>query len=498
MRPPRPYQDRDAKAILGHLQRRQNPLYVLPTGGGKTWTFCYVTGTVVQHAHWHVGVFVHRVELLEQASDALAAAGIAHGIVAPGHMITSHHVHVASIDTVLARLKAGCAETARWLASLDMAVLDEAHHAVAGKWVRLAQAMSRALLFGVTATPYRTDGQGLGDVFNAAVTGPGVRDLIEDGWLTPFAVYAPPNPLLSLAGIKKRGGDYVQAELQRLMDTDALILPAVRAYTRLCPGTPAIGFCTGIDHAAHVGERFAAEGWDARSVDGTVAKHERKAAIRGLGTGALQVLTSCDIVSEGTDVPVVGAAIMLRPTASTGLYQQQVGRAARPVWPSGFDPNAASAAERRAAMAAAGKPHAIILDMVGVVATHGMPDEVRPWSLAGGIKGAERTVTATRQCRRCHRVHAWADTCPACGMAYPKAVARPGLPDPRRVSGPGIGGLTAEQVISMPLTAVLDHAKSPADVRRIREIRGYKDGWANKVIAEKFGIGQRRYGGWGR
>ena len=487
----RPYQKAMSAEIRAHLQRRQSPLAVLATGSGKTVLFTHVTGAVLTHAGWHVGVFVHRVELLDQAGRALDDAGIPHGRVMPGHTITSHRVHVASIDTVLARLAAGCIETARWLAALDMAVLDEAHHAVAGKWLRLAQAMSKALLFGVTATPFRSDGQGLGDVFTAAVKGPSVGDLIEDGWLTPFAVYAPPNPF-SLAGIRKRGGDYVQSELQRLMDTDALILPAVRWYGRLCPGTPAIGFCTGIDHAAHVAQRFAAAGWVATSVDGGMSQEVRRSAIQGLASDDVQVLTSCEIISEGTDVPVVGAAIMLRPTESTGLYQQQVGRAGRPIWPLGFDPNSASAAERRAAMVSAGKPYALILDMVGVVATHGMPDEDRPWSLQGGIKGQERAVTATRRCRRCHRVHAWAEECPACWFKYPAEAKRIGAPDLRSVAHlPGVGGLTAEDVHRLPLNRVLEHCLHPDDVRRVAAIRKYKAEWSRRVIAAQFGIGQQ-------
>lgn len=481
MKTPRPYQARDAKGILARLQRGQHPLYVLPTGGGKTWTFCHVSGYVLQHAGWHIGVFVHRRELLRQASKALASAGIPHGVVMPGHTITSHHVHVASIDTVLTRLAAGCVDTARWLASLDMAVLDEAHHAVAGKWVRLAQAMAKALLFGVTATPYRTDGQGLGDVFNAVVQGPTVSNLIDDGWLTPFAVYSPPNPF-SLSGIRKVGGDYAKGDLQRHMDTDELILPAVSWYARLMPGTPAIAFCTGVDHAAHVAERYTAAGWWARSVDGSTADDERDASIAGLGSGAVQVLTSCELISEGTDVPAVGGAIMLRPSESTALYLQQVGRAARPIWPEGFDPNTATADERRFAMVEAGKPHALILDMVGIVMAHGMPDETRPWSLAGGIKGQERAVTPTRRCRRCHRVHAWANECPACWFKYPTADGT-ALKSVARL--PGVAGFSAEEIKLMPFdrVKVMVASASDVDARAIAKIRGYDRHWLDKVRA---------------
>ena len=126
----------------------------------------------------------------------------------------------------------------------------------------------------------------------------------------------------------------------------------------------------------------------------------RAKLIEDLGAGRLDVLTSCDIVSEGTDIPVVTAAILLRPTQSESLYLQQVGRVLRP---------------------APGKSHAIILDHVGNVITHGLPDMDRDWTLDGSPrrgKKRDEPAPSVRQCPQCFAAHAPAPVCPACGHEY--------------------------------------------------------------------------------
>lgn len=478
MRTARPYQKKIINEVLGCLQRRLDPLAVSPTGSGKTVIFGNVTGFVVQHAGWHVGAFVHRRELLQQASDDLTTAGIDHGVIKPGHTVTSHKVHVASIDTVLSRLSAGCLETARWLAGLDLAIFDEAHHAVAQSWLRLTKAMAKALLFGVTATPYRLDGRGLGDVFSAAVQGPSIAELIDDGWLAPFAVYAPPTPL-NMTGIGKLGGDYKKSDLQRVMDQTDLIRLGARWYSRLCPRVPAIWFGTGIDHAFHASDIYGRLKWETTWVDGGVSDDDRDAAIKGLARGTIHVLMNAELISEGVNVPVVSAIIQDRPTASTALAQQQWGRASRPIWPDGFDPNPATADERKVAIARSSKPWAWIIDMVGNVASHGMPDEPRPWSLTDGIRGMERNVRATRRCPHCYRVHAWDHVCHGCGRRYPNA--------PRPVAGqelwrqPGAMGLTAEQIKAMSHKDLMPLVRCATDLGSIARIKGYPRTWARQA-----------------
>lgn len=466
--PLRPYQADDLRKILALLARGvKGTLYECPTGGGKTKIFTEAADVVTREG-WSVWIFVHRRELLWQASRALASLGVSHGVIAPGQPLTDDLVQVVSIDTVGARLVSLLPRLRR----VHLAIVDEAHHIVAGKWRQVLAQMSQAQILGVTATPFRYDGKGLGDLFTEAVRGPSIGDLIELGYLAPPAVFAPPTNI-NLAKVKKRAGDYAVDELARVMDTDEVTLPAVRHYAKICGGVPAIAFCVSVEHAHNVAAQFSKAGWAAAAIDGSMSIQQRDGAIQALASGRLQVLTSCEIVSEGTDIPVVGAAILLRPTKSTGLYLQQIGRILRIY---------------------EGKTEAIIIDQVANVAEHGMPTERRSWSLAGGLRGLERAVTATRRCRSCFYVCAKGpERCPRCSRKYPVPKTH-AVSEVKLAAMPGFGELSAERIASMTLKSLLPLAKTREDLMLVAQIRGYKRGWVDYVMRERSGIGiTRRY-----
>jgi superfamily II DNA or RNA helicase len=447
----RPYQQKNVNEILACLQRGEDPLYVLPTGGGKTEVFCNATETVVS-AGWDVAIFVHRVELLRQASKRLTSKGIDHGVIAPGHDLTSHKVHVASIDTIGARLES----LTPWLKRLQLAIPDEAHHSVANKWDRVLQLPHRR--FGATATPCRTDGKGLGEtgLFKRLVRGPSIKELTGLGYLAPGEVYAPPTGL-DLSKVGKRGGDYVLSQIAALTDTDELSLIARRWYAKMCPGQPAVVFCTTVEHAKHVCEAFAAAGWRARSVDGKMSSTERDAAIGGLADGSVQVLTSCELIGEGLDIPAVSADILLRPTESTGLFLQQIGRALRPH---------------------EDKTHATILDLVGNTARHGMFSADRQWDLRSGIRGLELVVAATWRCRKCHRVHERPSEFAAMSCGCGSVQKSNGIAPVKVDAMPGINGVSADTLFRMKLGDAVKVCKTIDDYKALGIIKGYKPGWA--------------------
>lgn len=396
----RPYQqqaiDDLRRAYAGGARR---PLFVLPTGGGKTFVFAYIAGQAAARGG-RVVVLVHRQELLRQASASLSSIGVRHGLIAPGEPFQPREaVQVASVQTLVRRLHR--MDMARWSPSLI--IIDEAHHATAGTWSRILDHWPSSRALGVTATPVRGDGQGLDEAFDAMVQGPQISQLIDTGHLVTPEVYAPPM-VADLSGVRIARGDYARGQAADAMDKPRISGDAVTHYERICRGQPAIAFCCSVAHAEHVAERFTEAGWMSASIDGTMSDGDRAQRISDLGSGALHVLTSCDIVSEGTDIPVVSAAILLRPTQSEGLYLQQVGRVLRP---------------------AAGKRCAYIIDHVGNVQRHGMPDEDRAWSLAGRA-GGERSETGPpppSTCERCFGqfrvVPKRPDKCPICGAPLP-------------------------------------------------------------------------------
>jgi DNA repair protein RadD len=273
----RSYQERGAADIRTEFARAARAvLYQAPTGSGKTVLFAYVVANAVARGH-RVCILGHRQEILEQISDALATMGVAHGIIAAGHVETPDMpVQVASVATLVRRLDR--------LHNIDLLVVDECHHAVAGTWRTIINTVPDARVLGVTATPERLDGQGLGDIFEKLICGPPVADLIEGKFLSKFTAYAPARDL-DLSGIRTRMGDYATDQLAGAMSDTMVIGSAVDEYTRLCPGAPAIAFCVDIKHSQLVADRFAMAGYKADHIDGDTPKDERRELIRALGTG---------------------------------------------------------------------------------------------------------------------------------------------------------------------------------------------------------------------
>lgn len=383
---------------------RRAVLYVLPTGGGKTRVFTYITSSAGAKGK-RVLILAHRQELISQSSLSLAELDVRHGLITPDNKIkpimSAHikrlqkslvdqgaHVHVASVQTI-----SRPGRMAQWADYFDLIIVDEAHHATAGQWFTFLDSAKRARILGVTATPHRTDGQGLGvdagGIFDDIVIGPDPAYLMDQGFLTKAKVYAPPQ-LVDVSGIKRdKSGDFNGRALAEMMAERRIYGDAVGHYNRICPGQPAIVFCSSVKNAELAAEEFRRSGWRFASIDGSMDDDTRRNLIEALGDGRLHGLTSCDIISEGTDIPVVTVAIMLRPTDSESLFMQQAGRVLRPVYAPGHDLSTQQG--RLDAIASSQKPFAIILDHVGNCLRHGLIDEKREWSLDGRPKSSRES-----------------------------------------------------------------------------------------------------------
>lgn len=394
----RPYQSEAIEALRGSFRAgHHSPLLVMPTGAGKTVCFSYLTQRLTA-AGKRVAILVHREELIRQVSDTLRAFDVDRGLIAAGALYDRRQrAHVASVFALARRLDR--------VAVPDYVICDEAHHCIAGsswgKVVAAWRAVNPALrLIGVTATPERLSGEGLGEVFDDMLLGPTVRQLIDLGALSEYRMFAP-RQAVDLSGIGRRGGDFVRSEAAAAMDKPAIHGDAVAHYRRHCDGAPAVAFCVSVEHAEHVAESFRASGYRSASIDGTMPRDVRRSILQDFSRGGLNVLTSCDLISEGFDVPGIVAAILLRPTQSLALYLQQVGRALR---------------------TAPGKTHAVILDHVGNSARHGSPCQDREWSLLGRSEASRKTKTGEAACRQCESCFAMspaaASKCRECGAVF--------------------------------------------------------------------------------
>lgn len=422
----------------------RSPLLVAPCGMGKTVCFAAITAGAVERGR-RVLILVHRRELIRQASAKLTQAGVTHGIIAAGFESSDHPVQVASVQTLARRL-----ERQYW--QPDLIVIDEAHHAIAGTWGSVLSHWPEAYRLGVTATPVRRDGRGLGKVFDRLVLGPSVQDLTNQGFLTPAKIYAP-NSGLEIGNLRVRSGDYAPEDAAQVLDKPTITGDAIEHYQRLGRGCSAIAFCCTTAHAEHVAAQFRACGIRSHVVFGTTPAEEREQLIADLGTGALQVLVSVDVISEGTDVPSVGAAILLRPTQSEGLYLQQVGRVLRP---------------------APGKEHALVLDHVGNVHRHGFPDDHRDWTLDDARRRTSKggpPAPCVRTCERCFAAFAPQPICPVCGT--------PSKLSPREIKQRD-GEL--QELTRGQRTADRKKARTLQDLMVVAKQRGYSPAWAKHVF----------------
>ncbi len=457
----RPYQEEAVEGVRDAFRRgRRAPLLCAPTGAGKTVMFSYVSKNAAARQQ-RVLILAHRKELIRQASSKLLDNDVPHGVIAPGFTPSDDLVQVASVQTLQRRLK-----DPRYKAP-NLIVIDEAHHAVAGQWATVVAAYPNARLLGVTATPERLDGRGLGvsvgGPFDELVMGPSVRFLMSEKFLTPTRVFAPADGP-DLTGVRTRGGDYDVGSLSKAMSGGHLVGDAVQHYAKHAAGQPAILFSPSVAHAETMAEAFRRAGWRAKAASGASEPAERDAAISGLGTGAVQILCSCDLVSEGLDVPAVGCVILMRPTKSLGLYLQQVGRGLRP---------------------AAGKTHLIVLDHAGCSLTHGMIEEDREWSLDGRTKRPK--APSVSQCKLCFAVFD-GRTCPECGWVQ-AGESKP-VREIEHVAGElqevdAALAARIRQLRDTPLKHLMERAQTREQVAEIAKARGYKPGWVFKVMEER-------------
>ena len=432
---------------------KKSPLLVMPTGAGKTVVFAAISKAISQNEK-NVLILVHRRELIDQASKKLKAIGVDHGVIAAKYESSQNNIQIASVQTLVRRLVTNTFNP-------HYIIIDEAHHAAAGSWQKIIEHFKDAFKIGCTATPIRLDGRGLADYFDDLVLGPGVAKLIKDEYLAPYKVFAPPLKI-NLDRVKTLGGDYQKQELEKEINSADIIGDAVQQYKKHADGLPAIAFCISIKHATDVCNKFKDAGYKAAIVHGGMKVEDRDTAIKGLENGKVQVLTSVDVISEGTDVPDVSAAILLRPTKSEGLYLQQVGRVLRP------------------------KPDktAIILDHVNSTRTHGFVDDKKEWSLDSQKKKKKKGELAphVETCKKCFATYKPTPTCPVCGF---ESQNRERFIKQEEGELEELKRKEQAETEKKQQKLLIATAKTLEELEMVAKILGYKKGWAYRVFESR-------------
>ena len=439
----RPYQNQlanDIRAAFGSGANR--PLAVSPTGSGKTVLFSYITSQVLKRGS-RVIIVAHRREILDQISATLKRVGVPHGFIQAGKSASTQPAMVASIQTLARRLDT--------VPAPDLVIIDEAHHSVSKSYVQMFAAWPTAKFIGVTATPERLDGKGLGAMFDRMVMGPSVQWLIDNGFLAQPVYYAP-REVVDLSQVHTVAGDFDRSEAEEIVDTPRITGDAVTHYVRFCNRQRAVAFCISVAHAQHVADTFNSCGIPSASIDGTLDPEVRQQRVEDLTAGKILVLTSCELISEGFDLPAVNAAILLRPTHSLSMHLQQLGRALRPF---------------------PGKTHAVILDHVGNCLRHGLAEQEREWDLKGRINRTKKsTPVETKQCSKSFAIFA-GTACPQCGAEREVA--------PREIEEVDgeLQRLSIEDIQKKRDERREEgKCKTLDDFRSLAAKRGYKPGWA--------------------
>lgn len=414
----RPYQAAAVDAMFEWVSRFEgHPLLVVPTGGGKTPIMGAIIRRVLDNAPTaRVLVLAHRKELLQQNVRAVSQSIplLSLGIYSAGLKTkdTSSPVIVAGIQSA--------AKNPYKLGAFDLILIDEAHlvptddDTLYRKFITAMRTMNPAVrLCGLTATPYRLSSgllhRGKNPLFTEIAYEVPVKDLVAEGYLCPLISKAT-LAKLDTAGVATRGGEFVAGALERAVDQEDLTDRIVAEMCRLFADRHKwLIFCSGVQHAAHVADALSRAGIPAGTVHGALDATTRADRLAAFKAGQLRALTSMDVLTTGYDEPAIDAIAMLRPTKSTGLYVQMVGR--------GFRLHAS-------------KVNTLVLDFAGNVESHGPVDAITVERAADAGLTAGEHAAPSKVCPMCQEiVFLGARTCPACEFAFPEPEKPPLFPE---------------------------------------------------------------------
>lgn len=357
----RPYQVEKIQAARDLMAQGKKAIcLVAPTGAGKT----VISASIVQSAITkgrRVLFLAHRRELIDQCAAKLRDLGIwNYNVILSGHPHSRNPdapVQIASLHTLLRRA----------FPPADLVVIDEAHHAAGNSYQTLLKNYPDAYVLGLTATPERLDGKGLDSLFHDLLDVATVPELIDQGFLVAPTCLAPSPEAVAqlkaaLSRVKQRDDDYAEGELGEVMDSPELVGDIISHWRQWASGEKTIVFAAGVAHSQHIVEQFREAGVKAAHLDGSMRMDEREGILKAWRGTDIDVVSNCQILTEGFDFPELSCCILARPTKSVALHLQMVGRVMR---------------------VAPGKTGAVILDHAGNTLELGPPHIERVWTLGG-------------------------------------------------------------------------------------------------------------------
>jgi superfamily II DNA or RNA helicase len=452
----REYQKEAVSQTRAHVANGDDVVIVVPTGGGKTTIAADITQRTIARGGRLLWI-AHRTELITQARGRLSSFGLDVGVIKSGFKLDlSCETQVASIQTLVARL--GDPAIRAWLDGVTVCITDEAHRARARSYVVVRESLpERCAHIGLTATPVRLDGKGLGDMYGQIVQPVSALQLIEDGFLIEPRYFSHTQP--DMSGVKRtRGGEYDGRGASAAMRKPQIVGSIVDTYIKNAKGRKAVLFAASVKNSIQLAERLSRAGIQAAHVDGTTDENERTSILESLENGSLDVVCNVDVLTEGWDLPSLEICIDAAPTMSWTKMMQRVGRVMRP---EGERP--------------------IVFDHAGNLERHGFPTDPVVFDL-GDAPLKKKGPAKAKSCPHCFMVVPVGMTnCPGCRRPFPT----------RERGGPlEVGGEITEVKAAKP-TAQMKHEFMEATLEVARK-RGYQIAWVIRQFVTEFGIKPRK------
>jgi superfamily II DNA or RNA helicase len=349
----------------------------------------------------------------------------------------------------------------------EIVIVDEGHHGRARTYENILAAYPDAIVIGLTATPCRSDGRGLGNIFDAIVEAPQIAELIKLEKLVPAKIFAPAPP--DLRGVQTaKTGDYVISQLEERMNTDALVGDVVEHWLRHAERRRTVGFAVDVAHSVHITTELMKSGVRAEHLDGTTKQDEREAILSRLASGETEFVSNCAVLTEGFDCPDLGCIVLVRPTKSLLLYRQMIGRGLRAALP---------------------KTDCIILDHAGAVHRHGLPTDPIEWTLHTDKRVANKAQEARKsehkdpfcECAACGHLRVRGFACDNCGWQPKPRAQSIDYVDDNLIE---IGKTERTQPDRQTFYAEL---RGYAAITKTKQGQPYNPKWAAHKFKEKFG-----------
>ena len=441
-------------------QGKKKVLLVSPTGSGKTVIACAMIQKALEKNKQCLFV-AHRRELVYQTINKLYDNGITSGVLMSGQPETQfENVQVASIQTFTARKNNEYFNKPKG----DLIILDEAHRSTSKSFKSLIEMYPDSYIIGLTATPIRNDGQGLGNVYEEIVECGTVKSLQQQGYLVNTKYFAPTLPDLSKIQIVQ--GDYDKKQLSKRMNTTKLVGDLVQHYIDHANNRPTVVFASSVAHSKYIAKMFQQNGIKAGHIDGSMQEIERETVLNAMKNDNIQVLCNCMVLTEGWNLPKISSIILARPTKSLGLWLQMIGRSLRPY---------------------KNKDHTIIFDHAGCIYEgFGFPDDDRHWELTVSKekkqrkkKNIEPIMKQPFSCVRCDFIYKPTKDNPEC----PNCSFKPTQKEVQLLIKQG----RLKQMQKPKETSAHDKKNWYAQLVYIAKQKGYNIGWSSHKFKDKFG-----------